>query len=405
MRIAYVCTDPGIPVFGNKGASIHAQAVLTEFVLAGHEVHLLTPRPGDDPPATSPLRAVPVHRLPTVGRGPAAERERAAQGSDRAVPGILDDLAPDLLYERYALWGRSATSWAERAGVPAVLEVNAPLVEEQQRFRELVDVTGAHEVTRSAFSAATAVVCVSAGVAAWARTVSSRPERVHVVANGVDPTRIQPRTAPVTPADTTRFTVGFLGTLKAWHGVDLLVAALAQLAGTDPSWHLLVVGDGPEREGLEDQVRRLSLSGRVEFTGALAPEEISGQLQRMDVACAPYGAGDHGYFSPLKIYEYLAAGLPIVASDLGQIPDALDHGALGRLVPAGDVPALVEALAAVRANDSWRCRMRAASREVALTRHSWRSVVERILAIARPGEARPDRPSPALLEAAVGRAA
>ena len=79
MRIAYVCTDPGIPVFGRKGASVHAQAVLTELVRAGHEVHLLTPRPGGEPASGDPLAQVVVHPLPEIGRGAAAARELRAQ--------------------------------------------------------------------------------------------------------------------------------------------------------------------------------------------------------------------------------------------------------------------------------------------------------------------------------------
>ena len=78
MRIAYVCTDPGIPVFGRKGASVHAQAVLTELVRAGHEVHLCTPRPGGEPPSDDPLASVTVHPLPAIGKGhhPCVKRPR-----------------------------------------------------------------------------------------------------------------------------------------------------------------------------------------------------------------------------------------------------------------------------------------------------------------------------------------
>ncbi len=381
MRIAYVCTDPGIPVFGRKGASVHAQAVLHELVRAGHELHLLTPRPGpDDRPAG--LAGVTVHRLPAVGRGDAAEREVRAQDSDAAVAGVLDALAPDLVYERYALWGRTATAWAAGSGVPAVLEVNAPLVQEQAAFRELVDVVGAESVARNALSAAGTVVCVSDAVAAWARGVSRHPDRVVVEPNGVDPERVHPGCRPLTPADADRFTVGFLGTLKVWHGLDLLVDAVARLGATDPSWRLLLVGDGPMAAPLTEQAARLGLGDRLELTGAVDPAHVASALHRMDVACAPYPAGGHAYFSPLKAYEYLAAGLPVVASAVGQLPAALDSGRLGRLVPAGDVGALARELAAVRADVAWRTAVGPAARRAALERHTWAAAVDRVLATA-----------------------
>ena len=378
MRIAYVCTDPGIPVFGHKGASIHAQAVLAELSRAGHELHLLTPRPGGESPVP-----IEVHQLPTVGGGPAPERERAAQRCDRAVAAVLDELSPDLVYERYGLWGRTATAWAARTGTPSLLEVNAPLVTEQLRFRELIDVDRAQAVSIAALGAASAVVCVSDPVADWARSVSPRPERVFTIPNGVDADRIQPRRVPVTPAIDAGFTVGFVGTLKAWHGVETLVEALARLAVGGRGWRLLVVGDGPLGSSLMAQAARLGVSGQVEFTGTVPPAEVSAQLQRMDVACAPYAAADAGYFSPLKVYEYLAAGLPVVASDIGQLRTALDHGDLGRLVPPGDVTALARALAEVRADVDWRESIRTRAREAAVTRHSWRGVVEQSLALVR----------------------
>ena len=83
------------------------------------------------------------------------------------------------------------------------------------------------------------------------------------------------------------------------------------------------------------------------------------------------------------MYEYLAAGLPVVASAIGQLPAALDHGDLGRLVPPGDVTALARALAEVRADVTWREGIRIRAREAAVTRHSWRGVVEQSLALIR----------------------
>jgi glycosyltransferase involved in cell wall biosynthesis len=388
MRIAYVCSDPGIPIFGCKGASIHAQAVLQVLHRQGHEIHLVSPRPGGEP-----LIPLVLHRLPGVSGGPTAERERSARRSDAAVADLLTAVQPDLVYERYSLWGEAATRWADAHGVPSVLEVNAPLVEEQATYRELVDRSAAERVARSALSRAGAVVCVSDGVADWARTVSTRPDRVRTLPNGVDVDRIHPATRPVTPAAGTEFTVGFVGTLKPWHGLENLVAAVGRLVESElqadraPTWRLLVVGDGPLRESITALAGRLGIADRVELTGAVPADGVAAQLQRMDVACAPYPAQSRFYFSPLKIYEYLAAGLPVVASAVGQVPQALDHGRLGPLVPAGDVAALAEGLRTVRADLAWRTSLRQESRHAAVTRHTWTAVVERALALPEQAEA------------------
>jgi hypothetical protein len=160
MRIAYVCTDPGIGVFGTKGASIHVQAVLRVLVAAGFQVELVCVRTDGDPPAD--LTGIPVHRLPPVSGAEPARREASARATDAAVAGVLDRvhaLSPlDLVYERYALWGRTATAWARGHDVRSVLEVNAPLVDEQARHRHLVDRAEAEAVARAAIGAATTTV-------------------------------------------------------------------------------------------------------------------------------------------------------------------------------------------------------------------------------------------------------
>ena len=250
MRVAYVCADPGVPVFGAKGSSIHAQAVLSELVGGGAAVHLLTPRPGGEAPGG--LGGVHVHRLDLDGGSDAAVREEAARRCDASIPDLLDTLHReaggfDLVYERYSLWGRSASAWSRRHGVPHVLEVNAPLPLEQARHRALTDASAAGDVARAATSDAGVVVCVSDGVAAWVHTQRGRADGVYTVPNGVDTRRI--RRAPFR-ADPDPFTIGFVGTLKPWHGVADLIDAVALLHRADPSYRLLIVGDGPERERL-----------------------------------------------------------------------------------------------------------------------------------------------------------
>ena len=381
LRVAYVSTDPGVPVYGRKGASAHVRAVLTQLVERGHDVHLVAGRVGGTAPAE--LAGLPVHPLPAVRGDSPAARERAAREADAhtaAVLGRLHGEAPlDLVYERYALWGRTATAWAAGYGVPSVLEVNAPLPVEAARHRGLVGTEAADAVARAACGAATRVVCVSDPVAEWVRGLGAgRPGAVHTVPNGVDTRRFSP--APVRPAADV-CTVGFVGTLKPWHGVADLVRAVALLGAAGPAYRLLLVGDGPERPGLERLVAELGLQGAVELTGALDADQVPAQLARMDVAVAPYPATAGFYFSPLKIYEYLAAGVPVVASDAGHLPALLSSaaGPLGVTYPAGSTVALAAAIDRLRRRPGLRAALAARGRAAAVRDHDWSSVVDRIL--------------------------
>ncbi len=379
-RVAYVCTDPGIPVFGTKGASVHVQAILRVLVRHGVHVDLVCARTGG--PAPADLAGVVVHSLPAVPRGDARERELAAQRSDAAVAGILDRVAAsgplDLVYERYALWGRTATAWARRHGVRSLVELNAPLIDEQRTHRELVHEVGATDVARSVLSTADGVACVSEGVAGWAAALVPDAALV-VVPNGVDTRAVTPAPGEVT-GRTGPFTIGFVGTLKPWHGVEHLLEAVAiarRAPGGDDA-RLLLVGDGPQAGTIDTLAADLGITDAVERTGAVAPSAIPALLRRMDVATAPYPASTDFYFSPLKIYEYLAAGLPVVASAIGVIPELLERGRWGRLVPPGDPAALAHAIVSLRDAVDERQWIHDAA-PVRAREHDWDRVLEQSL--------------------------
>ena len=134
-----------------------------------------------------------------------------------------------------------------------------------------------------------------------------------------------------------------MGTLKPWHGVaDLITsAALAR-----ESWSLRIIGDGPEMDSLRAQAERLGVE--VDFRGAVAPQDIPAHLAGSAIGVAPYpdlGGGEQQYFSPMKVLEYLAAGLAVVASDVGQVPQLLEDGSgrHGVLVAPSDPTALAAA--------------------------------------------------------------
>ena len=125
-------------------------------------------------------------------------------------------------------------------------------------------------------------------------------------------------------------------------------AAVAQV-----QWQLRIVGDGPQRVPLMDLAQKLRVD--ADFRGAVSPSEIPGQLRGSAIGVAPYPetVSAHHYFSPLQVYEYLAAGLPIVASSIGQIPHAV--GDAGVLVPGSNASTLAQALVSQsRGMSGWR---------------------------------------------------
>jgi glycosyltransferase involved in cell wall biosynthesis len=149
--------------------------------------------------------------------------------------------------------------------------------------------------------------------------------------------------------------------------------------GRDRGYHLTIVGDGPERTRVADRLRHLELSTHVTFAGQVARDQVPGQLADIDCAVAPYPRIDGFYFSPLKVFEYMAAGRPIVASRIGQIESLLSDRATALLVEPGDPRRLADAIETLRRCPDVASQLGAAARRQAFARHGWTHTVSTAL--------------------------
>jgi glycosyltransferase involved in cell wall biosynthesis len=131
---------------------------------------------------------------------------------------------------------------------------------------------------------------------------------------------------------------------------------LQALSGIREEWKLLFVGDGPLRAGVEQEVRDLNLQGRVEFRG-----ECSG-VERVLAEAGIYALATNWEGFPLSILEGMRAGLPVIASDVGGVNEAVAHSETGFLVPPGDMHALRERLTELICQPGLRAQMGAAGR-------------------------------------------
>ncbi|KST64543.1 glycosyltransferase family 4 protein [Mastigocoleus testarum] len=379
MKIAYICNDPGIPVFGCKGSSIHVQSVTRTLVRQGHEVHLFTSCLGTSPPTD--LRMVQIHKLPEHPKSDDCNaREQALFLSNSKLFSILEAEGPfDLVYERYSLWSFAGMDYARTNSIPGVLEVNAPLIEEQIKYRTLVNRELARQAAEKVFAAATTLIAVSHAVGEYLENYPMAQGRIHVVPNGVDPKRFSTDVKPSLVRKPEEFIIGFVGTMKPWHDLSSLVDAFAKLYCEDSNTRLLMVGDGKGLKKVIDNLSTHNCSQAVHFTGAVPPEQIPGLLATIDVAVAPYSLNDQCYFSPLKVYEYMAAGLPVVASRIGQLAELIQDGVNGLLYPPDDSDCLAEKLHLLKSDSELRDSLGLAAKECIDKYYTWDIVVRRIL--------------------------
>jgi len=216
---------------------------------------------------------------------------------------------PDLIWERHALFSDGARRLAAREGIPRLVEVNAPLAIERRRYGRIRDRIYAKRMERQSLLTATRVVAVSTWIARWAGALGCGD--VRHVPNGVATTRGD-RAAGRRDLD--GLVIGFVGTNKPWHGLDRIPAILDAV----PEATALLLGDGPVE---------VPVHPRLVSLGRTDPADLPDRIAAMDVGLVPYPQSAPPWFCPLKILEYLAQGVPVVASDLGDCRSLIgEHG-------------------------------------------------------------------------------
>jgi glycosyltransferase involved in cell wall biosynthesis len=364
-RLLYLSADPGVPVLGHKGASVHVRELAHALAAAGLEVHIASPRvdpEGDELAPELALHAIPP--VPLKGHTTTTVHH-AVRAQVQAVTALAAELEVAGIYERCSLFSPAGVRAAGALGLPHVLEVNAPLREEAERYRTLPHPELARAFEIEVMTRTDRVLAVSEPLAgALARDGVARA-KIEVLPNGVAAHRFPPPRR-----DPSRFVVGFAGSLKPWHGVDTMVAALDRV----PDVHLEVLGHGPAAELLD----RLPAE-RVTRHGARPHAAVAAAMAGWDVGLAPYAPVEGFWFSPLKVLEYMAAGACPVVSDLGEAATTLGGGERGVLVPAADVEGLASAIRALARDRERTLRLGERARAWVATYRSWSANAERVL--------------------------
>lgn len=371
MRMAYINADPGIPYFGNKGCSVHVREVISAFIQKAFQVTVFNYRNGKSGNSN-------VVELVEIGSDVTSREneEIFCQQINKNLQTILQNKFFDIIYERYSLWSYAALKYAANNNIPSVLEVNAPLIEEQSQYRELHNQNLAEQVLEQCLQLASLVICVSEEVRQYVLQ-KARPEdkrKVITISNGVNVEKYD-----VDKQAHNTINIGFLGSLKTWHGVDNLITAFSVLNQRLNNTKLEIIGDGPMMTELANQVKTLGLSHEVKFHGFIDSEELPKYLSYWDIAVAPYPKLNNFYFSPLKIFDYMAAEVAIVASNIGQLGEILDDEKDALLVNAGDITELIRALEKLVGNDDLRQKLGRNSKEKVRNLYTWDTVTDDIL--------------------------
>jgi glycosyltransferase involved in cell wall biosynthesis len=270
---------------------------------------------------------------------------------------------------------------ADALSVPSVLLVDACQVEEARSWgvrRPGWTTVAEYLGERPQLRRADVVVCVSAEVAASVARCAGRTEGVVVVPNGVDTARFAP--GPADPELSARlglddrFVIGWSGSFRAFHALDVLVEAAELARRVTPNLSLLLVGDGLERPAVERRAAELGVPGA--FPGTVGYDQMPEYLRLMDVAVVLAPGRGSFHYSPVKLREYQACGRPIVAAASGEMGRSLHDSDDALLVPAGDSAALADAIVRLARDPAAAARLGNRARDTVVASGSWASRLE-----------------------------
>jgi glycosyltransferase involved in cell wall biosynthesis len=356
---------------------VHALELCRALARRGHQVHLAALASGAG--AASDLDGVELH--PIDRALPVTLLEWTAAGELRE---LIVKLRPDVVVERFYTFGGAAVNAAHSLDVPAVLEVNSPARDYPGSLRDRLDkLTLVRPVDR------------------WRRRMLSRCAAIYTTSRHLLPPQLQDEaTVIVNGVDVERFRPGagsagdgplrcvYVSSFRAWHGAEDLVEAVARCVAAGSALHVTCVGEGPRWQRARDAATRAGVAAQLEFTGRVPHERVPGLLARADVGVAPFApdqfsALELGWFwSPIKIFEYLAAGLAVVTAGIAEL-EALLPGGVARFYPPGDIAALAATLRALDGDRDAVRTMGRAARSLAKQRYTWdhqAAAVEELLA-------------------------
>ncbi len=322
------------------------------------------------------------HRIPVVVKTAAkdAREWRRARRFRIGASGPWNGYDVACVWQRHELFHSAGVRLARSVGVPSVVFVPAPLVWQAREWgvqrpgwSRWAELAGEQAPLRDA----DVVACGSEAVAVEIRRLGIDDRRIVITPTGVDPDLF---TAPVDRAAMRRrlgvdgrFVAGWVGSFRKFHALDQAVDALV---GLDDAT-LLLVGDGPECAHVEELARARGVDVRA--TGTVAHDEIPAHLAAMDVALVLASPDRSFHYSPLKLAEYLSAGVPVIAPRAGELPAQLHDGVDALLVHAGDRAELAAALRRLRDEPGTRERLARGARSAA-GHWSWDRSVARVLA-------------------------
>jgi glycosyltransferase involved in cell wall biosynthesis len=295
-------------IASKDGQYVHVEELTNAFIELGHELTFVAPEFskkaefGDDGGISAKLKkALPKAAYEILELG------YSFVVAFKLISAILKS-RPDFIYERYNLHQPAGVMVAKLFKIPLLLEVNAPLVDEREKYSGLALKKLARVIENFTWRNADVVLPVTAVLGQIIENTGVKAKAIQVIHNGINENALDREFALKEAFDSDTITIGFVGFINPWHRLDLAIEAIAD--HKDKDIQLVCVGDGDIKPELEQQAKILGIADKVTFTGLLTRSEVFKTIQTFDIALQPSVTA---YASPLKLFEYMAASCLIIA--------------------------------------------------------------------------------------------
>lgn len=299
---------------------------------------------------------------------------------------------PSFVYQRYSLGNYSGVILKQYYGVPYVCEYNGsfPWMARHWGGHKLFHEKLMTEIEMLNLQAADVIVVVSQPMQDELVDRGIDASKILVNPNGVDPERYSPSVDGRKIREkydlNEKVIIGFIGTFGPWHGAEVLAEAVGRLLNEQPTYRknvsLLMIGDGVQLTKVKEKLTRYGVNDCIVLTGLIPQEHGPEYLAACDILASPHVSNPDGtpfFGSPTKLFEYMAMGKGIIASNLEQIGQVLKHNHTAWMVEPGDVDALVVGLQTLIDNPSIRDYLGKNARLEAVTNYTWNSHTQRII--------------------------
>ena len=304
---------------------------------------------------------------------------------------ILKDRSLSLVYQRYALYNYSGLQLALSRNISFVLEYNGSEIWINKNWSQALKYENlAEQIELLNLNGADVVVVVSTPSRDELLERGIDKDKILVNPNGVDPDIYSPEVdgsvirRKYNLQDKT--VIGFIGTFGKWHGAEVLAKAFGLLLQKHPQYRnnirLIMIGNGHTMAQVKQELETYEVTQECILTGIVPQEEGPAHLAACDLLASPHVPNPDGtpfFGSPTKLFEYMAMGKGIIASDLDQIGEVLEHDQTAWMVKPGDADSLMLGLKTMIDNPETSKRLGEAARREVVAKYTWKEHTRKII--------------------------